>query len=154
MMNPTPTQTKAGARYRGLIIIWSGILITIFIFITLTWALKIAYQPGNDALRFQFFDVLGGATFALSFVGKYLLLRRARATQRAEVVTTAYVVAFALCEMTALFGLLNYLLSGVPIFLLFALALIGLLLHFPRRASFASVPPLGSADQGLNNSTY
>jgi len=151
MMNPTPMQTKAGARYRGLIIIWCGLLLAIFIYITLTWLIKIAYQPGNDALRFQFFDVLGGATFALSFVAKYLLLRRARATQRADVVTTAYVVAFALCELTAIVGLLNYFLSGVPIFLLFALAIIGMLLHFPRRTYFETIAAPAPSDQNINS---
>ena len=61
------------------------------------------------------------------------------------------VVAFVLCELTAILGLMNYFLSGVPIFLLFALALIGLLLHFPRRAYFESAAaPTG---QNLNNPT-
>jgi hypothetical protein len=150
MMNP-PVQTKAGARYRGLVIIWGAILVTIFIFITLTWLIKVANQSNGDMLGRQFFDVLGGATFALSFVVKYLLLRRARVTQRADVVTTAYVLAFALCELTALFGLINYFLSGVPIFLLFALALIGLLLHFPRRAAFARVGTLAPNDQNVGS---
>lgn len=153
MMN-SPGQTKTAARYRGLVIIWAAILVTIFIFISLTWLVKVAYQPGNDALRFQLFDVLGGATFALSFVVKYLLLRRARATRRADVVTTAYVLAFALCELTAIFGLLNYLLSGVPIFLLFALALIGLLLHFPRRAALARIAPLAPGDQNISSTMH
>ncbi|HEX8068364.1 MAG TPA: hypothetical protein VF546_00330 [Pyrinomonadaceae bacterium] len=134
MMNPQPKPANVTARTRGLMVLWGAQFVTIAILVALTRFIPIAPSAGEDALRFQLLDVLGGATFALSFVVKYLLLRRAVATQRPDAATTAYVLAFALCELTALLGLVNYFLTGRPIVLLFALAAFGLLFHFPRRA--------------------
>src|SRR3954452_5037997 len=108
MMNQSPTQAKVTARCRGLLVIWGAQFVTLAIFVALTRIVEIAARPGDDALRFQLFDVLGGAGLALSFVLKRILLRRAAATKRPDVATTAYVVAFALCELAAIFGLVNY----------------------------------------------
>src|SRR5918911_2694881 len=98
MMNPTPVQAKVAARYRGLLVIWGMQFVTLVVFVALTRLVEITPRAGDDALRYQLFDVLGGAAFALSFVLKRMLLRRAVTTHRPDVATTAYVVAFALCE--------------------------------------------------------
>ena len=150
MMNPTPVPAKVGARYRGLLVIWAMQFVTLVVFVALTRFVEVAARPGDDALRFQLFDVLGGAAFALSFVLKHILLKRARVTQRPDVATTAYVVAFPLCELAAIFGLINYFISGVPIVLLFVLAAVGLLLHFPRRAHIEATTP-GRTTQTFNS---
>jgi hypothetical protein len=150
MMNPTSTQAKVTARCRGLLVIWGAQFVTLAIFVALTRIVEIAARPGDDALRFQLFDVLGGAGLALSFVLKRILLRRAAATKRPDVATTAYVVAFALCELAAIFGLVNYFISGVPIVLLFVLAAVGLLLHFPRRVHIEAATP-GDTTQTFNS---
>ena len=150
MMTQPPASDKAAARYRGLLVIWGMQFVTLVVFVALTRFVEIDARPGDDRLRFQLFDVLGGAAFALSFVLKHILLKRAVTTQRPDVATTAYVLAFALCELAAIFGLINYFLSGVPIVLLFLLAAVGLLLHFPRRAHIEAVSP-GSKPQTFNS---
>jgi hypothetical protein len=150
MMEPKPVQAKPAARYRGLLVIWVMQFVTLIVFFALTRIIEVAARPNDEALRFQLFDVLGGASLALSFVVKRMLLRRAVVTQRPDVTTTAYVIAFALCELAAIMGLVNYLISGVPIVLLFVLAAVGLLLHFPRRAHIEAATP-GGPTQGFNS---
>jgi hypothetical protein len=150
MMEPKPVQAKPAARYRGLLVIWVGQFVTLIVFFALTRIIEVTARPNDDALRFQLFDVLGGASLALSFVVKRMLLRRAVVTQRPDVTTTAYVIAFALCELAAVMGLVNYLISGVPIVLLFVLAAVGLLLHCPRRAHIEAATP-GGTTQGFNS---
>ena len=141
MVNQPPASNKAAARYRGLLVIWGMQFVTLVVFVALTRFVEIAPAPDDDSMRAQLFEVLGGASLALSFVLKRMLLRRAAITQRPDVTTTAYVLAFALCELAAILGLVNYFLSGVPIVLLFVLAAIGLLLHFPRRANIEAATP-------------
>src|SRR2546423_1094091 len=68
MMDPTPVQAKVAARYRGLLVIWGGQFVSLAIFVALTRIVEITPTRGDDALRFQIFDVLGGAGLALSFV--------------------------------------------------------------------------------------
>ncbi len=150
MMNQPPLIDKLAAR-RGLLVIWVAQLLALGVLFVLTRVVHVAYSPGGDDLRFRVLDVLGGAAFALSFVAKHLLLRRAFVLRRADYVTTAYVLAFALCEMAAICGLLNYFISGMPIYLLFLLALTGLLLHFPRRAHLAAVAPADAPGAGFNS---
>ncbi|MFL6207878.1 MAG: hypothetical protein ACJ74W_03470 [Pyrinomonadaceae bacterium] len=150
MMEPKPVQAKPAARYRGLLVIWVMQFVTLIVFFALTRVIEVAARPNDEALRFQLFDVLGGASLALSFVVKRMLLRRAVITQRPDVTTTAYVIAFALCELAAIMGLVNYLISGVPIVLLFVLAAVGLLLHVPRRAHIEAATP-GGPTQGFNS---
>ena len=150
MMNPTPTQAKVTARCRGLLVIWGAQFVSLALFVALTRIVQIEARPGDDVLLYQIFGALGGAGLALSFVLKYMLLKRAAATQRPDVATTAYVAAFALCELAAIFGLVNYFISGVPIVLLFVLAAIGLLFHFPRRAHIEAATP-GDTTQTFNS---
>src|SRR2546423_7697178 len=150
MMNQQPTLNKAAARYRGLLVIWGMQLVTLLVFVALTRFVEVTARPGDDALRVQIFLALGGAAFTLSFVLRYMLLKRAVVTQRPDVATTAYVLAFALCELAAILGLMNYFLSGGFLVWLFVLAAIGLLLHFPRRAHIEASMP-GSTTQDFNN---
>ncbi|PYS89503.1 MAG: hypothetical protein DMF64_17500 [Acidobacteria bacterium] len=140
-MNQVPVHATVAQRYRGLLIIWFAQFVTLGLFVLVVWLTRVPRNGSNDALRFWVFDVLGGATFALSFVLKYKLLRRASEQQRPDVVTTAYVLAFALCEATAIFGLVNYFLSGVPPLTLFAVALFGMALHVPRRVELLKASP-------------
>jgi hypothetical protein len=151
MMNQPPSQAKAAARHRGLLVIWGAQFFALAVFILITRLVEIAPSAG-DVLLVQLFYAAGGATFALSFVVKHLMLRRAVVTRRPDAATTAYVLAFALCELTALLGLVNYFISGVPIVLLFALAAVGLLLHFPRRAHLEAAA--AGTTRGLNSTMH
>lgn len=147
MMNPTPKQATAGARQRGLLIIWFGQFTALALFFVITRLVPVPVSAGYDNLRWLF-GVFGGATFALSFMLKRILLQRAIEQQRPDYITTAYVIAFALCELAAIFALVNYFISGVPLYLLFILAAVGLLFHFPRRTPFEALAPTGRYGAG------
>jgi len=70
----------------------------------------------------------------ISFAVKNRLLSRAVEQQQVQLVQQGYVVAWALTEVTALLGLLDFFLSGNRYYyLLFLIAAGGLLLQFPRR---------------------
>jgi F0F1-type ATP synthase membrane subunit c/vacuolar-type H+-ATPase subunit K len=76
----------------------------------------------------------GLSAVGLSFVLKPAMLARAAAQRRPDVVTTAYVLAFALCESCALFGLMGRFMTGArEAFYFFVPSALGMLLHFPRR---------------------
>ena len=149
-MSQQPTQT-VGARYRGLLILWGAQLFTVALFVMLTRFVSVPpSEGGNKVLGFAF-GALGGLTFVLSFVVKNKLLARAAAQRRPDLVTTGYVLAFALCEAPALLALVNYFTSGKTEWLLFALSALGFLAHLPRRAPLEAAS--GPADAAGFNST-
>ena len=74
-----------------------------------------------------------------SFLVKQRLLSRAVGEQRPELVTNAYVVGFALSEAAGVLGLASAFVAGGGFFyILFLVAAVGLLLHFPRRDDLAA----------------
>ena len=143
MLKEADRQATPEARYRGLLFIWVGQLTALAFLFAFTRFVAVE-RRGDEALRGQIFLALGGAAFALSFVLKRILRRRAVVVQRPDYVTTAYVLAFALSELPAILGLMNYFLSGDPLTLLFLLAAAGLLLHFPRRQHLVAASPVGA----------
>lgn len=88
--------------------------------------------------------VIGVLTTLISFPIKNKLLNRAVDQQQVQLVQQAYIVAWAICEVAALLGLLDFFLTGHRhYYLLLIIAAVGQLLHFPRRehvvnASFKS----------------
>lgn len=83
-------------------------------------------------------------TTLTSFAIKNILLTRAVDQQQAQLVQQGYIVAWALTEVAALLGLLDFFLSrNRYYYVLFVIGAAGMLLHFPRRehvinASFKS----------------
>ncbi|HEV2764372.1 MAG TPA: hypothetical protein VGV38_15435, partial [Pyrinomonadaceae bacterium] len=66
-------------------------------------------------------------------------LLKATREQRPDLTLTAYVVAFALAESAALFGLIALFVTGSTYsYLLLALGFFGVLLHRPGRDHFAA----------------
>ena len=148
MLKEAERQATPEARYRGLLLIWTMQLVSLAVLFALTRL--VAVQPsatgGGDLTRWLL-GLVAGMALALSFVIKFRLLRRAVAEQRPDYVTTAYVLAYALCEAPALVALVEYLVSGVPNYLLFMLAAVGLLLHFPRRSYLYAASAGGAAQE-------
>ncbi len=51
-----------------------------------------------------------------------------------EANANAYVISFALCEATGIFGLLDHFVTGSHYYCIaFAVAAVGMLLHFPKK---------------------
>ena len=141
MMNPTPPRTVNDTRYRGLVIIWGAVLLAIFMFIPIM-ILTSTSEPNGGANRslLTALAVLALGAFVLSFVMKSQFIKRAVADRRPDAITSGYIVAFALCELSAVMGFATHFVYGArESYYFFVPAAFGLLLHFPRRAHLDDV---------------
>ena len=138
MNGTTPTKSSAESRYRAALIIWGAQLSALAMFLVLTRVIPAEARGGESGRTLLLvLAAVGLVTFALSFVLKAKLLSQAAAQRRPELATTAYIIAFALCESVALFGLVAHFATGAPESLYFFVpAALGLALHFPRRMNF------------------
>jgi F0F1-type ATP synthase membrane subunit c/vacuolar-type H+-ATPase subunit K len=136
-MNQPSNKSLAGARYRGLMIIWGGQVFTLMLFFGLTQMVHPATDAGGSQPLLLALAASALVTFGLSFVVKPRLLARAARERRPDLVTTGYIIAFALCEACAIFGLVAHFTTGAREALYFFIpAVLGFLLHFPRRRHF------------------
>jgi hypothetical protein len=70
----------------------------------------------------------------VAMVIKRKLLAQSVEQQRVPLVQQGYIIAWALTEVAAILGLLDFFATGNPYyFVLFIVAFCGQLLHFPRR---------------------
>ena len=132
-MNENPTRSPAEARRRGLLLIWGAQAFSLVLLFGLTYVVRPeANTDGNHTLAWAL-GAVGFMSFLLSFLIKRKLLSQAAAERRPDLGTTAHVIAFAMCEMTAILGFVAYLITGLPYALhSFIIATVGMLLHFPR----------------------
>jgi F0F1-type ATP synthase membrane subunit c/vacuolar-type H+-ATPase subunit K len=120
------------ALYNALRIIWLAILASVIALFIVTRV--VAPGAAVDRVVFWIFLALGVVNFGLSFVMKQSLMKNAREAREPGMVRTAYIIAFALCESIAIFGLIAHLLTGVEYYyFLFVLGGFGILLHKPQR---------------------
>jgi hypothetical protein len=134
MMNQSSTQQLAGARFRGLMIIWGAQLFSLALLFAVTQLIGTPVRAETNQTLLVALASVALATFALSFVMKSKLVAQAAAQRRPDLVTSGYVLAFALCEACAIFGvLLHFATGGREAIYFFVAAAVGLLLHFPRR---------------------
>ncbi len=139
-MNESPVRTTAEARRRGLLLIWCGQLFTLALLYFLTYVVGPQSDAGDNHTLAWVLGTIGFMTFFLSFFVKRKLLAEAAAKRRFDLGTTAYILAFAMCELTAILGFVAYLVTGLPYALhSFILAAAGLLLHFPARDALEGI---------------
>jgi hypothetical protein len=121
-------------RMRTMRTIWSAMLMSIGFYYAFTFFAK---RPENVEPNSTLFLVLVGiavSTVLLSFPVKNKLISQAIEQQHVPLVQQAYIVAWALSEVPALLGLLDFYLTGNRYFyVLFLIAVFAQLLHFPRR---------------------
>ena len=131
-------QPNIAARYQILLILWFAMCMSIAFFIVLSYFVAIS-PSGNSSLGL----ILESATvvpFALSFLVKQQVLGKALAERKLDLVQSAYVASFALCEASALLGVLDHFLNGSKYFYVgFIFAALGMLLHFPRKSHLLAV---------------
>jgi hypothetical protein len=126
-------------RYQTMIVLWFALLMSIVMFFlfSLFVPVGIGTEPNNES-RFLLILVLtavGTLLVILSFVVKNKVLERSVDKQEIGLVQQALVMACAMCEASALLGLVEYFLVGTrEYYLLFALATLGMAFHFPRRS--------------------
>lgn len=113
--------------------LWIALVLSIGAYYALTLFVEQPEEHPNTALSVTLL-ALGLLMVPLSFVIKNKILRQAAEQQRAPLVQQGYIVAWAIVEVAALLGLLDFFVTGHRLyFLLFIIAVCGQLLHFPRR---------------------
>ncbi len=142
----TNAPANTDSRLRGLLIIWCAQLSSLMLLLMVTLYVSAPFNGGRDnSLRWAL-GIFGTIATLGSFLVKRQLLARARDEKRPDVVTTAYVAAFALCEATGICAVISYFVSGVPYHVLMFVAALGLLLHLPRRRALEAAMPLMPTD--------
>jgi hypothetical protein len=135
------------ARYRTLLILWLAILFSVMLFFVMTRFIGIPVEVEGNMILVPILLALSILTLALSFVLKRRFYSQAIDRQSPAMLQTGLIVALALCEVTALFGLIIFFVTGCHYYyLFFVLSVLGMLLHMPRReplraASFKSGGP-------------
>jgi hypothetical protein len=151
---------KIEQAYQTLVIIWAALFMSQILFLVLIYFVK------PEVFRFDFSKPLLGqntilvivlallavSNFGLSFIFKRKYLDKAISEQMAGPVQTAMILGCALCESISLFGLLLVFLEGYQyFFLFFALAILGFILHFPRRENLIAASYKRENTTGLAN---
>jgi hypothetical protein len=137
MKPPGTDQPDINARYRTILILWFAISMSVLMFLVVIYVTPVAVAE-NRPLTLVL-NSLGVMPVALAFLLKQKLLAKSVETQRLDLVQSAYVLSFALCESSALFGLVDHFTSGSGYhYFAFAIAGLGLLLHFPLRQNLVN----------------
>lgn len=128
--------------YRTLAIIWFALLASQFMFLVVVFFSKPEVYKfdfnkpllGENAMIVVLFAVLAIANFVLSFVMKKRAFEQAIAEQKIAYVQTGLILACAFCEAISLLGLVLAFAFSYQYFVAwFALGILGIILHFPRR---------------------
>ena len=121
-------------RLRTMRTLWFAMFLSVPMYLVFSlFAMERGPHQGNRLLSLIFAAV---ATFTviLSFPIKQKLLRRSVEEQNLILVQQAFVTAWALCEVGAILGFVEYLImSSRDYLVLYMLSLVGILLHFPTR---------------------
>ena len=136
MQSPDSNQPSLEMRYRTLLILWCAISVSVLLFLVLIYFAPV--PPNENRSLSLLLIAIGIAPVAISFLIKRKMLIKAVENQQPAIVNSAYVMSFALCEVPALLGVMNHFLTGSKYYLAgFAIAGIGLLLHFPQKKHLA-----------------
>lgn len=124
-------------RYQTILVLWAAFLMNVagFFVVTIVAAPQIAEPPPFRSVLT--FTMAGVGTFltVISFVIKGKFFRRAVDEQNVPLLQTGLVIACAMCEVAALLGLVEaFVIGGRDHYLLFLIAVVGILFHFPRRS--------------------
>ena len=126
-------------RHQTMIVLWFALSMSIVMFFVLSLLVppRIINDPNNQTSSLLMFALTAVGTFLVivSFPVKNKLLERSVEKQDIILVQQALVIACAICEASALLGLIEFFVVGSrEYYLLFLLAAGGMALHFPRRS--------------------
>ena len=130
-------------RLRTMRILWFALLMGIgsLFIVSLLAGDVIVNEPGS-ALPVVVITAAGALLLVISFVVKRRFLQQSVEKQDLSLVQQGLVVACALCEASALLGLLEHFAFGFrEYYWLFLAAAAGTALHFPRREQLLAASP-------------
>lgn len=136
-INPNAPQKSVEERYRQSRTLWIYRLVGLLsLYITPQLIGRPEGVEPNDKL-FLVFVIISVGGLLSSFPIKSWFLRRAVDAQAPERVGVAYSAAFMLSDLGSLLGVIDFFITGDRYFhVLFIIAAVGLLFHFPRRQHF------------------
>jgi len=125
-------------RYQTMLTLWFALLMSVVIyFVFLQFAAPPIATPSENprnSLLIVAITALGMMLVLVSFFVKRKMLQRSVEKQDVVLVQKALVIACALCEVCALLGFIErFVIGNREYYLLFILAAVGDLFHFPRR---------------------
>ena len=124
-------------RYQTIVVLWAAFLMNVGVFFVVSLFVvrqDVAPPPFNSLISFVFAAV-GTFSVVLSFVVKSKMLQRSVDQQNPALVQPALVIACAMCEVCALLGLVEAMaIGGRDHYVLFFIAIVGIVFHFPRRS--------------------
>jgi len=127
------SQTNVEALHRTLLIMWVAMLMSVVGFLVVTLLIPSKVE-GSSPVPAMAAIGMGLLNVVLSFVLKQSFLAKAVEKQELKLVQQAYLLAFALCESAALFGLIIHFAIGSIYYLVaIGIGIIGLVLHFPQK---------------------
>ena len=131
-MKTDPGPVSIEQRHRTLFILWFAMCISLIMYLLFIYVAPVAPAP-NPKLTLLL-NTVGLIPVAASFLVKQILLEKAVTAQQVQQVHSAYIVSWALCDVSGLLALLDYRITGSKYYYVgFAIGEIGLLLHFPRK---------------------
>ncbi|MDQ2855000.1 MAG: hypothetical protein M3R68_01630 [Acidobacteriota bacterium] len=138
--------TSIDKRFQSQLIVWLALLMSVLLYFLLAHfaAPKVAYDPRSSTTRVLVvaLTVAAIAVVAASFFVRRALLARSVERQEINLVQQAHVVAYAMCEVSALLGLLACFVIGYPhYYFLMLLGAIGIAAQFPRREHLMAASP-------------
>ena len=145
-------ETDLDKRYQTLVVLWFGLLMSVAMYFLVSLiAPAINDQPGNqpNSTLVIALMVAGFLVVILSFAVKNKLLSRSIEEQDVGLVQKSLVIACAMCEVSAVLGLMERFLIGYRYYyFLFLFSAVGIALHFPRRTQLQNA---GYRNQGQLN---
>jgi SNF family Na+-dependent transporter len=144
--------TSVQARYPRLVVLWFGQLMSIGALVCFSLFLvpEASDIPGTSPgpLVRVMLTALGVFFVVVSFVVKRKFLERSVEKQQIDLVQKAFVIAVAMCEVSALLGVIErFLMNNRDYYFLFALAAVGIAFHFPRREHLVAATYKASANE-------
>ena len=133
-VSPLDLQQKIEVRVRTIRTVWIGMLLSVVMYYVFTVFVGASEnRTPNSGLSLMLVGA-GLLTTLISFPVKKKFLTRAVEEQRVEFVQQGHIIAWALTEVAALLGMLDFFATGNRYYyVLFLIAASGQLLHFPRR---------------------
>jgi hypothetical protein len=121
-------------RIRTMRTLWIAMLLSVGMYYVFTLFVGRPESAGPNPNLTLILVGIGLVTTAISFPIKSRFLARAVDQQQPQLVQQGYILTWAVTEIAALLGLLDfYLTDHRHYFILFVISALGQLLHFPRR---------------------
>ena len=132
MIDPQQLEATVEARHKVFLILWFALFVSVMLFLVLVLVAGSKGLP-NPMLSYALLG-LGATTVLLSFLLKQQLVQKAINNNNIAALQSAHILALALCESAGLMGVLDRFLTGSSTsWFLFAIAALGILLHFPKK---------------------